>query len=270
MKLNRLFIVAVVVLGCVILTAHWGLAAIPSGSVGYSVTDEGNLIFDVTGTMYDDIAVDVDGGTSHIRFSADVTQNGAGKISGAGSTTVDLELPGLYTGGVDGKYKAAGTITSKRGVTKIRYSATVTAEKYLEGKMRKLSATDAWTAIINALTGKITINYKYKASASGLGAATNKGEEEYDFSEDGSWDLGMVLTNDGKKKITGTATVTLAAGTEYSFTVKGTYNLKKDTSTLVLSSSDASSKGSRLKVTMIGNQISAITGKVSGQTIAVK
>ena len=84
----------------------------------------------------------------------------------------------------------------------------------------------------------------------------------------GSWVLSMTLGNDGSKGVAGTATVTLngGSGASFTFVAKGVYNATTDASKLVLSPT-AGSKGSALKILMTGNSISAIKGKVSGQSI---
>ena len=79
----------------------------------------------------------------------------------------------------------------------------------------------------------------------------------------------MQLTNDGVKKIEGTARVTLSSGAEFEFVVKGAYKSKTDTSLLILSATTLS-KGSSLKVNLTGSTITSIQGKVSGQAVKWK
>jgi hypothetical protein len=69
------------------------------------------------------------------------------------------------------------------------------------------------------------------------------------------------------KKLTGTAIIENSQGTEWKFTVKGSYASKTDTSKLTLSP-DAAAKGSSLSVIMVGNNIQSVKGKVAGQSIS--
>ncbi len=95
----------------------------------------------------------------------------------------------------------------------------------------------------------------------------------------GGWTLHLSLANDGKTKITGTGYVQLIGGLppsktgpRFSFNVKGTYAAKTGISTLALSPApgDALSKGASLTVTMSGQTLTGVSGKVAGQTVKLQ
>ena len=67
--------------------------------------------------------------------------------------------------------------------------------------------------------------------------------------------------------ITGSGVVTLNSGQTFHYNVKGHFKSQNDTSVLVLTGADAATKGSVLKVNMSGNTITAIKGKISGQSV---
>jgi hypothetical protein len=83
---------------------------------------------------------------------------------------------------------------------------------------------------------------------------------------DGTWTLTMDLSMTGKK-IQGSASVTPDTGRTIQFTVKGAYKSGTEKSQLMLAPADVANKGCNLRVTMTGNAITAIKGKVLGQMI---
>jgi hypothetical protein len=270
---NQLFVAGVVILGSVSLTTQQCSAAIPSGTVTYDVTDEANVLWDVTripelSNLYVGIA-DIQ---SDIWFSVDFSQDGGGKLTGAGSTSITVHSDVIYGTIPNATYKVSGSIKSKGGVATLRYSATATAMAAIDGRQRSLSVTGSETVTLDARYGLLTGTYKNKASASGLGGGKDTGPIPQTWADvapylgNGGWELSLDLANDGVKKIDGTATVMLNSGAGMAFSVKGSYNAKTDISKLVLSP-PPSVKGSSLKVTMLGDSITAIQGKVSGQSI---
>lgn len=272
-KISQFFVAAAVILGGVSLTTERCPAAIPSGTVTYTNTDDLNVLWDVTripelSNLYVGIA-DIQ---SDIWFNVDFVQDGGGKLTGAGSTSITVHSDLIYGTIGNATYKVSGSIKSKGGVATLRYSATAKALAAIDGRQRSLSVTGSETVTLDARYGLLTGTYKNKASASGLGGGTDTGPIPQTWADvaphlgDGGWLLSMDLTNDGSKKILGTATVMLNSGGGMAFSVKGSYNTKTDMSKLVLSPLPGS-KGSSLKVMMLGNNISAIQGKVSGQAI---
>jgi hypothetical protein len=67
-------------------------------------------------------------------------------------------------------------------------------------------------------------------------------------------------------KVAGLATVVLETGTTFSFPVKGIYKPQTQQSRLALIGTGVS-KGSSLQVTMLGNSITGIKGRVAGQLV---
>jgi hypothetical protein len=268
-------LLATIVLGTLTLGAPRCPGEIPSGALNYTVDDPVNALWDVTGVYnlnhpYVGIA-DI---SADIWFDVDFTQNGAGKLSGAGTTSILVHSDYVYGTIANATYKVTGTINSKNGVATLRYSATATATTYVDGRATRVSATGSRVAILDARSKLLSGTYKNKASASGIGGGTDTGslpETWWDvepYLGDGAWALSLALENDGGKKITGEAAVTLSTGAVCQFLVKGVYNAKTDTSKLVLSPLPGF-KGASLKVQMLGDSITAIKGKISGQSINI-
>jgi hypothetical protein len=88
----------------------------------------------------------------------------------------------------------------------------------------------------------------------------------YYLSSPGAWDLVMALST-ADKSVTGSGTVTLDAGVIFHFNVRGRFRPTDGKSTLVLSAADLATKGSVLRVTLIGNTVVNIRGSITGQTV---
>ena len=82
---------AAVVLGMLGLSVPWCGAAIPGGLLTHDVTDSANLLWDVTKVSdLHNIHVGIGDISADIYFDVDFTQDGAGKLKGAGVTTVEV------------------------------------------------------------------------------------------------------------------------------------------------------------------------------------
>jgi hypothetical protein len=264
---------AAVVLGMLGLSVPWCGAAIPGGLLTYDVTDSANLLWDVTKVSdLHNIHVGIGDISADIYFDVDFTQDGAGKLKGAGVTTVEVissELSGIFA---NATYKVTGKVSSRAGVAKLRYQATASVLAQVNSRQTRVKATAVWTATLNGVTKQLTGIYKNRASASGRGSASETGPIPQTWADvaadlgDGGWSIHLALSNDSFKKITGTAAVRLDSGAVLPFTVKGKYNSKTDMSKLVLIPAPGS-KGSSLRVTMLGNNITELKGKVFGQFI---
>lgn len=253
-------------------------AAIPSGPLQFEVDDSMNRIWDVSRLLLlQSMQYDLDDGATTVTFGSGFVQTAAGKLTGAGPTTVQVEGP--YIDALfQGNYVVAGTITSSRGVARLNYKATARGLALVEGRPTTLTSSFAVKATVDAVNQAVNGVVSMTGSAGGLGSTKNQEELDAEWwlltglMGDGGWRLDLQLQNDGVKVITGTATVTLnapegATGASYSFQVKGNYKAATDTATLVLAPT-LENKGSSLKLTMHGHHVVAIKGKVAGQAIS--
>jgi hypothetical protein len=250
-------------------------AGIPGGEVSMWVKDPMDLLWDVSSNKrlqfsnYD--IVDSDGDETDIDFSSPFIQDGAGKLSGAGQTTVTVDGPGLdlHFGGT---YKVTGAITSSRGIARLTFTSSAKGTTVVEGRRTTVTTSLMLKAVVDSVNRVVSMTEVATGAASGIGSAQEKAPVHTDWWEiteamgDGTWWLVMNLQNDGAKKVFGTAEVRLSSDAVLDFQVKGAYQASKDTSLLVLTPGPRA-KGSTLRVAMRGNEIQSIKGKVSGQII---
>ena len=276
MKLNNRQMFSAFILGLTLLP-RLCIAAIPAGALQINVTDPTNHIWDASSIdELQHLNFGISSESTEISFAAPFIQTGGGKLVGAGLTDLEIDSP-IFIGTINNAvYKASGTVTSSKGIARVTFTGSAKGPAVIEGKARALTGTLAVKASINSVLETTSGVYLSTGAASGYGTIKETGPLDFSWADvvdsmgDGSWSLEMVLTNDGVKKIGGSATVTLSSGAEFNFAVKGAYKLKTDTSVLVLSASDASSKGSSLKVSLTGSTITAVQGKVTGQAIKWK
>lgn len=248
-------------------------AAMLSGSYTIQVSDSTNHIWDITPIMElqsPDLEFPDDEGTT-VSWDAPFTQNGAGKLVGDGETVMDV-FADIFDGTVTGLYKARGNVNSAKGIARLSLVSSAAGPAVIEERTRVLAASANVKLSIDSVQELITGFYTAKASASGYGSITDKGEIEFPWEDftaavgDGTWRLDLNLSNDGIKKMMGTAVVTLSTGQTLSFTVKGTYNATKD-STLLILVADESSKGSSLRVAVDTAGGAVLKGKLTGQQV---
>ena len=247
-------------------------AQAPSGTVSILVNDSGNALYDATLAPLQVIDLDVpEGGSSdlHITYDDPYTQDGKGKLAGAGATQVAVTNDSDIALSFPGTYQTKGTIKGNNGLTTFRLASKASGTAFIENANRKVSASAKYTININSAAGTISGMLMQKVSASGLGSLGNT--ETFNESlppelGDGSWTLEINFGEPDGTKLTGTATVTLVTGQVYPFLLKGKYVDSTGQSKLQLKGFDDGT-GSKLTVTMQGNSINTIKGKVSGQII---
>lgn len=248
----------------------------PSGAITNLVSNPTNDLWDVTlDTKLNHVDTEIP--RLHMIFDVDFTQDGGGKLAGAGPTQVSLSYMNKNDVWVTlppfpATYKVKGTVTSSKGIGKLSYTASIIGTNLMEGKDRKISGSVSDTVKLNAITGQVTGTSTTKGSASGYGATSGKESFTYAVPVElgnGSWTLVMNLVPELKNKMSGAATVTLATGQAYDFAITGTWAPKTWQSKLTLKGFGPS-KGSTLSVTMVDNDVTIISGKVSGQTVKVK
>jgi hypothetical protein len=275
MKFNRWQILGIFILGLAFLP-RLVTAGIPSGSLQINVTGPTNHIWDASSIHeLQHLDFEISDENTEISFDAPFVQTGGGKLIGTGLTQLEVDSP-IFVGAItDAIYKASGSVTSSRGVARVTFTGSARGLAVVAGKTRILTGTLAVKVAIDSLLETASGVYTSTGAASGYGSIKEVGTLDLSWTDvvnsmgNGSWALEMQLTNDGVKKIGGTANVTLSSGARFDFTIKGAYKSKTDTSVLILSGFD-SSKGSVLKVNLTGSTISGLQGKVSGQAIKWK
>jgi hypothetical protein len=269
MKTKIQFLASTAAVCLITLAPNPSWAQAPSGNISTNITEVSDLkhiSFEIS---------DVD--TFAIDYDVDFVQNGGGKLAGSGDTVVSLSINGTPQPDFAAKYVVKGAITSVKGVGRLSFSDSATGIASLDGANRKATVSEKMNVIIDPVTRQIASGtFSRKASASGLGGMTDKGaitpESLPGELGDGSWTLSMDLQPDSRNKYAGTnntATVTLQSGMVYHFTVVGNYNVPNNQSKLVLKGVNEA-KGSSLKVTLLGSQVTGLLGKVSGQAISMK
>jgi hypothetical protein len=261
----------VLVLGWVLIP-QFAPAAIPSGEWQVEISDPTNRVWDVThiAPLQSPVVEFFDDDTV-VSFDAPFTQNGSGKLAGAGATDIEV-TSSIVNGTLPGEYVAKGTITGAKGMARLTFSSSVKGNAMIEGRLRAIASSFAVKVALDSLTESPVGTYTSTASAAGYGSLNESGNVDISWQDvvaamgDGSWTLHLSLTNDAVKKVGGTAVVDLSGGRTLGFTVKGNYNAKTDGTILVLTA-DAESKGSSLKVALTGNGAAALQGKLTGQTI---
>jgi hypothetical protein len=255
-------------------------AQAPSMPITFFVTDPANALWDVTDAQplqSPDYDVSADEDDINIRFNAGFQQDGAGKISGSGPTTVTVENSDPFIQVQNASYKVTGSITSKAGIARVTHAVVVVGTANVEGREVKVSTSRSISVNLNAALKQVSGTEKASASAAG-NSAKSSGPTDVTWSEieselgDGSWTFAMnSLTTDAKNKITGTAYVMFGrnAGARVDFAVKGVYKQKTGLSTLSLVGV-GSGKGSSLKAILQGDHVTSLTGKISGQTVSVQ
>jgi hypothetical protein len=246
-------------------------AALRAGSVlTLNVTSSTNAVWDLSTVeplrIVDMEVSDLD---SHLEGPVDFTQDGAGKLKGAGTAEFYVYSP-IYEGPMTVTYKVTGGIASKGGVAKVTYNATLKGSLPYNGSVYTVSASAKRSVIVNAPTSYIT-----GVAMDKLSAGPYKGTETTQLSDSvgivpglgtGAWTLTLNLDDAGTG---GTATVVLNSGTRFDFTVKGSIKAGKANLSLAPSLTSPGSKGSSLKVVIdtATSTIQSLKGKLAGQTV---
>lgn len=274
-KTSHLASTAAVALGVAMFAPQFTQAQTgPSGSFTNTVSAATNAVWDVGGIFTAvDFAVTNKDVKVIVYYPVAVQQSGSGRLSGGSAgTPVQLVVQGTNVS-FSGTSKVTGSISSNRGKGHASFSATVSGLGLLDGKTRRLSASDSVSITFVNATNAALVTVRKSVSAAGKGSISN--HESYDLplssvfpGGDGSWTLVMNNLSTTGKKVTGLglAVVTLNSLQTFNFNVNGLF--KSDgTSKLVLTGADTASKGSTLQVSMNGNTVTGIKGKISGQSV---
>jgi hypothetical protein len=254
-------------------------AAGPSGSFTNIVADATNAVWDFGGVITN---VDID--VSSVKAGVDVqaalptdfTQSGTGKVS---ASQPDVTITPTVNG-QSFSYPAAvtekGSVNSTQGGSHLIFSVTAVGTGTLPqaSKPGKIALGIQINATINSATQTIFGTMKDSATASGHGSVTETQSFSNTVAEvgsgglgDGSWMLTLNNLSTSNNAVTGTATITLSSGQSFNYSVKGAFNATKGTK-LVLTGSDANSKGSAIQVTLdTNNTVTNIKGRITGQNV---
>jgi hypothetical protein len=263
--------------GAALLVPFLATAAGPSGSITNAVTSPADAVWDF-GDIITNANIDVSKDSTEVQASipAEVTQSGTGKVSDSQtdvSVTVDVDSePVTFPATVTEK----GSINSTAGGAHLIFSITATGTATLPGKSTesRISLSQQISATINSANQTISGSQKETATASGEGSIVESSTFNNSISEvgtgglgDGSWTLTLNDLSTTDNKVTGTATVTLNSGQVFNYSIKGAYSSTKGTK-LLLSGSDAISKGSTIQVTLdTNNDVTNIKGRITGQMV---
>ena len=232
-----------------------------------------NGLYDLT-TVFTNLSADFSSGsgtTATVSEAVSVIQSSTGVLAGggAGTTTVAVVtagggfgFPATYT--VKGAVKTAGTNV----LISIAFAGKGNA--VLDGVAYKFNETLTYLITLNPMAntgvGRVT------GAAAAIGKGPRSGSSKILNPTFGpvavpfgpvAWQLSLALTATSTKA-DGTASVTLANGRVFPFTVKGP--IKNGITKLVLTGTGAG-KGAKLSVTMEGGAITAISGSLLGQAL---
>jgi hypothetical protein len=257
--------------------SYCGLAAPPDPAPAWSldqtnsVSDPNSAIWDA-GTIQQFKEFHAEGKGMRFSFVGDFTQNGFGKLTGAGKVPVELVFTNdLTTNHFTADTKYNGSIHSDRGLTRIDVDAKATAKADLRGAMRRVNLSRKDQVTVNNATRSVTGRSDSKANVSGLGEVSVRNTINGVLppeAGDGSWDLAIAVHVERKKAV-GQATLTPDMGRPYEFGIKGNVNDKHKTSDLDLKGL-GTSKDSHLKVKVANGIVTEISGEVAHQKVKWK
>jgi hypothetical protein len=212
---------------------------------------------------------DVSGTYSGELFDLDVdytvTLDTGGKITGTGDVTGTLYIE-KYDVDVDVEMTCniTGSVSQKNGVCLVKLNIKGRGTASFEGGTYNASASETITAEIDPESKEISGTVKAKASSKGY---SESGTDSFlvplpDADMNGTSTL--TINYSGDKKLSGDGTLLISNGDSYDFIAKGSYNAKKDESSLTL-------KGGKntltIKIDGASGEIKSLTGKVLGQQL---
>lgn len=236
--------------------------AAPSGN--YTIEVKDHPFLDVNGNL--DITLPL----SDTDFNMNLSMDGNGKIVGTGhtETKADTFYGTLY---LTMDYGLTGKVTATNGIGRMSLKMKITGTAELSGftEVVPLKGTASMTGDVDLNNRTILVTTKVKVCAKGVGCqgGTDSFTGTLTDQDVADWSLDLSISQVSEKKLSGIATVRLATGPKYAFTVKGAYDPKKDLSTLALKGST----GGSLKLTGIKvNTEAGPTPALTGGSMAVK
>ena len=162
---------SVLILGWTLIP-HAAPAGIPSGQWQIQVSDATNHVWDVSriAELQSPIVAFVDEDTI-VSFEAPFSQNGSGKLVGAGAADIEVASP-ILTGSVAGEYVTRGKVSSANGIARLTFSSSVKGSTMILGQVRTVSSSFVVKAALDSLTQTTTGSYGATATAAGYGTFT--------------------------------------------------------------------------------------------------
>lgn len=256
-----------VLLALISASSPLAFAAPPSGTLTTVV----HPVWDVSGTYPVSVTVDND---IHVSFDIAVQHNARGRLSGGGTTTVNIDgdtVQGTYT--VSGRVSSRhnGVDSSASSVTRAIVGVRVSGSGVIGGVTRRFSLVVTYRLQIDPATLTAFGTGKGYASATGLGVGRIDEDATIalppGMNGDGQLQADVVLTGN---RFSGAATVQLSNGRTVELNVTGTYSPRTDKTVLRLTGTGGS-QGSKLRWNGVGeNMLSGIlVGKILGQSTRI-
>jgi outer membrane protein assembly factor BamB len=215
----------------------------------------------------------------HAVFAAPFMQDGTGHLSGTGRNSVVLTSNGTdpQTAAFGATYVSKGVVSSSKGVALLEFSVVVLGRTLLgndrQPVAQRIVILEAdYNARFDATRKQMSGRVSESISATGLGPS----RQSRTFADplpadlgDGAWTLALQFGAVTGNSSSGVATVTLSTGQVYPLTFSGAFTPATGLWSLNLTGVEAG-KGSILQVTVHGNDITRIAGRVSGQSVNVE
>jgi outer membrane protein assembly factor BamB len=209
-------------------------------------------------------------------FADPYMQDGTGHLAGSGSNSVvwtsNTTVPESTNFGA--RYVSKGVVTSSKGVALLQFSVSAMGRALLgDAKhpvaLRTVVIMANYRATFDGTRNRVSGQVSETISVTGL-VPRSHSEMFVDTLPaelgNGAWTLALQFGAVSGNKAGGTAAVTLNTGQVYPFTFSGTFTPQTGKWSLNLAGVDAG-KGSSLQVTVQGNDITRIAGRVSGQSV---
>ncbi len=226
----------------------------------------GALIWDLSGN-YSYEFYDCEG-------TINMSQDSKGKITGTGGA----DCEGYFDEGIwmdlDLDWGLKGSIKQKDGIATVKLSMKLTGTVNVpDAGEYDVKGTEKITAVIDAEEGALIGTMDIKVSIKGFDSMKEKGVDFYEdlpWDMDGSWELDIHGTSDGKKMV-GDSLMWLSNGDTLPFSAKGKYNSKSYETKFTLKGTDNAS-GCKLSpvINELTDAVVSMTGKVLGQSIKCK
>jgi len=233
----------------------------PSGDYPFNFGLPGKPVWDITGNYVLSPSV---GGSTTVEIPVTITQDSQGMLTGSLYSAVKINGTAATTGTCTLK----GKVTNSGGVARINATIKLSGSGLIQGLQTTYSLSASYKLEINP-SGTVVGSATGSAKATGIGSGPVTDDIAAALpTTEASWTLQMHLEPAGNK-LGGTSSVSLASGRTLNLGVKGTYSSKNGNSVISLSGSDASSKGTTLKVMGTGDALTGLTvkGKILGQVV---
>jgi hypothetical protein len=212
---------------------------------------------------------DVSGSYSGELFDLDidytVTLDTGGKITGTGDVTGTLyiEKYDVYVD-IDMTVNITGSVSQKNGVCLVKLNIKAKGTASYDGGTYNASASETITAEIDPASKEMSGTVKAKVSSRGYSASDTDSFLVSLPDADMNGTSTLTINYSGDKKLSGDGTLLISNGDIYDFIAKGSYNEKKDETTLTL-------KGDKntltIKIDGASGEIKSLKGKVLGQKL---